>query len=201
MFAWGLIAFLLVVLVYQVTTARPESEEPAMANVGSSPRGAGSPPDISQMTPRERFLRLSDRVLSAADRGDTATVTRFSPMAFAAYGMLDSVDAEARYRVALLDLKLGRPGDALALADTIFAGVPHHLLGYLIQIAAAEASGDRAVRDRARAGFLAAYDVEIRVDRPEYQDHKNVLEQARRSFVEDQTRKVQSPAAGGTAPR
>ena len=178
-------------MIYRVLTAKPESDTPVMANVGSNARGA--PPDISQMSPRERFLRLSDRVLGAAEKGDTAAVTRFAPMALAAYGMLDSVDDDARYHAALLDLKLGHAPEALALADTILAASPHHLLAYLIQIGAAEQAGNRPESERVRKNFLAAYPAEIKSGRPEYDEHRAVLQQAETSFAQDQAKRPPPP--------
>jgi hypothetical protein len=110
---------------------------PVMANAGNA--GATSPlstraPDISQMTPRERFDRLFDRVMGAAERGDSTTVTQFSPMALGAYDMLDQVDADARYHAAMIHLVNGGVDAALALADTIQRAAPNHLFGYLIRV-------------------------------------------------------------------
>src|SRR2546423_1717293 len=53
---------------------------------------AGPAPDISQMSPRERFDRLFNRIMQAAQQGDSAQVQRFTPMALGAYAQLDSVD-------------------------------------------------------------------------------------------------------------
>ena len=59
------------------------------------------------MSPRERFDRLYNRIMQAAESGDEATVTRFTPMALMAYAQLDSLDADARYHAALLELHTG----------------------------------------------------------------------------------------------
>ena len=42
------------------------------------------------MTPRERFDRLFNRIMQAAERGDSAQVERFTPMALGAYHQLDT---------------------------------------------------------------------------------------------------------------
>ena len=85
--------------------------EPAPAGgaaAGSGPAGLTSPslsgpaPDISQMTPRERFDRLFNRVMAAAEIGDTAEVERFLPMARMAYDQLPAIDPDARYFGAAL---------------------------------------------------------------------------------------------------
>lgn len=130
------------------------------------------------MTPRERFDRLYNRVMRAAESGDTATVARFSPMAFAAYGQLDSVDADARYHAAVLQLHvLSDTAAALRLADSILAIQPHHLFGYLIRGTAGQLAGDQRLLARARADFLAAWEAEMKASRPEYRDHQAMLDQ------------------------
>ena len=59
------------------------------------------------MSPRERFDRLYNRIMTAAENGDEGTVTNFTPMALSAYSMLDTVDADARYHAALIKLHTG----------------------------------------------------------------------------------------------
>jgi hypothetical protein len=131
------------------------------------------------MTPRERFDRLYNRVMRAAESGDTATVARFSPMAVMAYSQLDSVDADARYHAAVLQLHVrGDTAGALRLADSILSIQPHHLFGYLIRGTAARLAGDQHLLARAYADFLAAWDAE-KSSRPEYRDHQAMLDQFR----------------------
>jgi len=136
---------------------------------------AGPAPDISRMTPRERFDRLFNRIMQAAEAGDSAQVVRFTPMALGAYAQLDSVDADARYHGAVLRLQVGDVAGALALADTILARTPGHLFGYLVRGAAADIQGDSAAGRRARRDFLAHYDAEMRADRAEYREHAGVV--------------------------
>lgn len=128
------------------------------------------------MSPRERFDRLYNRVMQASEGGDTATVGRFTPMALAAYGMLDSIDADARYHAAMLRLHTGDAPGAAALADTILAVVPTHLLGYVIRGTVARWDKDEAALTLARRMFLANYDEETAANRPEYRDHKTMLD-------------------------
>ena len=95
---------------------------PAMATASASQNG-GPAPDISNMTPRERFNRLYNRVMQAAQSGDEATVSRFTPMALAAYAQLDTIDSDARYHAALLKVHTGNVAESRALADTILAAI------------------------------------------------------------------------------
>jgi hypothetical protein len=136
---------------------------------------AGPAPDISQMTPRERFDRLFNRIMEAAQRGDSAQVLRFTPMALGAYGQLDTVDADARYHAAVLRLQTGDIAGARALADTILRQSPGHLLGYIVLGSAADLAGDSAGAARARRDFAQHYAAESAAGRPEYRDHAPVI--------------------------
>ena len=120
----GLLALILVMLTRQ-------SPNMAVAEPVSPP--AEAPPDISNMSPRERFNRLYNRVMQAAQSGDEATVTRFTPMALMAYAQLDTVDADARYHMALLKVHTGDVEASGALGDSILTQSPGHLFGYMIQ--------------------------------------------------------------------
>ncbi|HEY7635166.1 MAG TPA: hypothetical protein VH763_06460 [Gemmatimonadales bacterium] len=166
-------------IVYQVVAKRPTPAAPDMANAGSvGPEGPSGPaPDISRMTPRERFDRLFNRIMQAAERGDSTQVVRFTPMALAAYEQLDSVDADARYHAAVLRLQTGDVPGARLLADTILATTPGHLFGYLIRGSAAQILKDSAALSRARADFLAHYDQEMASKRVEYLEHKPAIEE------------------------
>jgi hypothetical protein len=156
-----------------------------MANAGSSAgregeggAGApgGAPPDISRMSPRERFDRLFNRVMQAAEQRDTAQVVRFTPMALGAYAQLDTVNADARYHAAVLRLQVGDAPGALALADTILAQSPGHLFGYIVRGAAAGFQGDTALARRADRDFLSHYEAERKADRIEYREHEPAIE-------------------------
>jgi hypothetical protein len=153
-----------------------------MANAGNattaSPLSTRAP-DISQMTPRERFDRLFDRVMGAAERGDSTTVTQFSPMALGAYDMLDQFDADARYHAAMIHLVNGNMGAARALADTIQKEAPNHLFGYLIRGEAADRANDLAALNTAYRAFLSSYDAELGADRIEYREHQRALDDFR----------------------
>ena len=166
-----------------------------MANAGNAAPGApgaeagtddaapaGAPPDISTMSPVERFNRLYDRVMRAASAGDSAQARQFAPMAILAYGMLDSATADLRYHAAVLYAETGQDAAALALADTILAQNPNHLFGYLVRGEVADRRRDAAATAAARRDFMAHYDAEIgRADRPEYVDHKPVIDEYRNS--------------------
>jgi double zinc ribbon protein len=180
--ATALCALLVGAIVWRVVREQPTPEVPQMANAGAAGAGgaeapSGPAPDISQMTPRERFDRLFNRIMEAAQRGDSAQVLRFTPMALGAYSQLDSVDADARYHAAVLRLQTGDLAGARALADTILRNSPGHLLGYLVLGSAADLAGDRAAAARARRDFAQHYAAESAAGRPEYRDHAPVIEE------------------------
>jgi hypothetical protein len=178
-------------IVYKVTADNRGVATPDMANVGTPagvtasdavPGGSGgAPPDISQMTPRERFDALFNRIMSAAERGDRAEVERFTPMALGAYSQLDTADADARYHAAVLHLQADQAPEALALADTILAESPGHLFGYIVRGTAAEVRNDTAARRRAQQEFLRRYEAEMNARRVEYTDHRPVVDEFKRN--------------------
>jgi hypothetical protein len=180
--ALTIIALSVGAILYVVLVKQPQAARPDMANTGAPPSGpAGArPPDISQMSPDERFIRLNDRVMNAIEQGDSATATRFLPMALAAYGQLDRSDIDLRYHAAILHVAAGDLPEAAALADSITAEVKDHLFGSMIRAAVAEAKGDKAGIAKAHQAFLSHYDAEIAQNRPEYQEHKAALEEFRR---------------------
>jgi hypothetical protein len=185
--AWlvaGLLCVLLIGgIVFKMVRDAPVPVAPEMANPGAAGAReeagrapAGPAPDISRMTPRERFDRLFNRVMQAAEQGDTAQVDRFTPMALGAYAQLDSTNADARYHAAVLRLQSGDVSGALALADTILARNPGHLFAYVVRGTAAGFQGDSAAAHRAARDFLSHYSAEMRANRVEYREHQPALD-------------------------
>src|SRR5918995_4867974 len=176
--AWLVAGTLCVLLVggiaYKVSSSAPQPTAPDMANAGAS--GARAP-DISGMSPRERFDRLYNRIMQAAERGASAEVERFTPMALGAYEQLDTRDVDARYHAAVIHLQAGNIPEARALADTILMESPGHLFGYVIRGTAARIQGDPAVQARAEREFLEHYQAETAANRVEYLDHRPVLDE------------------------
>jgi hypothetical protein len=162
-------------IAYKVSSSAPEPVAPDMANTGAI--SAERAPDISGMTPRERFDRLFNRIMQAAERGDAAEVQRFTPMALGAYQQLDARDVDARYHAAVIHLQAGNLPPARALADTILAEAPGHLFGYLVRGTAARLGNDSAARIRAEREFLENYRAEMAANRVEYLEHKPVIEE------------------------
>ncbi|MGE0552908.1 MAG: zinc ribbon domain-containing protein [Gemmatimonadales bacterium] len=171
----GLLVVILVLVARQDRAAAPEA--PAAPFAGAA--GGGAPPDISNLSPRERFDRLYNRVMQASESGDTAQVAQFTPMALMAYGDLGQVDADARYHAAMLRLHTGDPAGAQFLADSILAEHPSHLFGLMVEGAIARWNQDDAGRTRVERAYLAAYEKEIASGLPEYREHQTALENFR----------------------
>ena len=152
----------------------------AAGTAAAATADAGALPDIGAMTPRERFDRLYARALEAAQSGDAAAAAQFTPMAFAAYSMLDTIDADARYHAALLHLHSGAAGPARLLADTILANEPGHLFGYLIRVSAARWDRDDAALQASFRDFLAHDSAGAAGSREEYEAHRATLDGTRR---------------------
>ncbi len=135
----------------------------------------GTPPDLSSMTPRERFDRLYNRIMRASEAGDQQTVTTFTPMAMMAYEQLDAVDADARFHLATLKLHGGDVAGASAIADTLLQKDPGHLFGYIIRGTVARWNKDDKALKQAYADFLSRYDAEMAKGRQEYADHDRMM--------------------------
>lgn len=168
--------FGVLVMVARGGAGAPQAATPGPAAPFASEDASGTPPDISTMTPRERFDRLYNRIMRASESGDQQTVTTFTPMALQAYEQLDSVDADARFHLATLKLHTGDAAGASAIADTLLQENPDHLFGYVIRGTVARWQKDEKGMAKAYADFLARYDKEIAANRVEYTDHKRMLD-------------------------
>jgi hypothetical protein len=187
--AAGVCVLLIVGIVLKVSGGAPATPVPDMANTGADTAGRsstqqltaeepeGRAPDISSMTPQERFDRLFNRIMQAAERGDSLEVRRFTPMALGAYQQLDTRSIDSRYHAAVLHLSVGDLAPAYALADTILREAPHHLFGFVIRGTAAKFQHDIVARERADREFLANYRAEMAAKRVEYLEHRPVIEE------------------------
>jgi hypothetical protein len=135
------------------------------------------------MSPRDRFNRLYNRVMRAAQAGDDSAVSRFTPMALLAYAQLDTVDADARYHAALLQVHTGEVDASRALGDSILAQEPGHLFGYVVRGTVARFRKDDTGLGRAYTGFLEHYDREMKRARAEYSEHRTSLDEFRRAAL------------------
>lgn len=179
-YRWAVVAMAIAVVAGAVFLAqRSEPAQAAAPPAAASPPGsaavpAGAAPDISQLTPAERFDRLYRRVMQGAGAGDTLAAT-FAPMALAAFEMLDSVDADTRYHAALIKLHMGDADGAAAFGDSILARDSSHLLGYVAKGMALRWQRDTDELPRVYAAFRRIAPGELARGRPEYAEHRMIL--------------------------
>jgi hypothetical protein len=188
----GLAVITLIILAVLILQ-QPRGTAAGPLESAAGPASAGAiPPDISGLSPRQRFDTLFNVVMRAFESGDLARSARFVPMALMAYSQLDEVDPDARYHAAVLRLNVnGDSRTALLLADSIQAGAPEHLFAFMIRGSAGQLAGNPALVRKAERDFLAAWARETASGKPEYQDHRIMLDQFRaRALKSDSARKL-----------
>lgn len=181
--AWwvaGIAMFVLIVVVGVSMVQPGPAGAPAAVQPGAAAvPGAGVPPDISNLTPREAADRLFNRVMTSASQGDSVGARAFIPMAVAAYEQARPLDNDGLFHLSLLNHTGMNLEAALANATEVLDRDPNHLLGLL---AAAQAAAELGQTDAA-AGYyermLEVWDQERARALPEYQDHAPVIESAR----------------------
>jgi hypothetical protein len=178
---FGFGAALAVALILLVIRAKSQAAKSSSVAPAPPAGEVTAPPDISNLSPTQRFERLYQRIISAAQSGDQATVTRFMPMAVAAFGMLDTVTVDARYHLAMLELHVGDMNAAGAQADSIKRANPQHLFSPVILAAIARWNKDERARLAAYREFLRRYDAEMAKRLPEYLEHQTMLEEVKRT--------------------
>ena len=178
------LAGMLGLLLFTLVRRAPVQPDAVAALPGAAVEAGESPPDLSSMSPRERFNRLYNRIMRGAEAGDEATVTRFTPMALMAYAQLDTIDADARFHAALLQVHTGNSAAARALGDSVLVQNPGHLFGYMILGTVARWDKDDAALRRAYAGFLEHYDAEMKAGREEYSEHTTSVNDFRQAALD-----------------
>lgn len=171
---WFLVggAVIVILVVVAMVQLRPGSAPPPAVPAATQLSGQV---DLSQLSPREAADRLFDRVMIAREAGKLDSAAFFAPMALRAYGMLDGVDADARFHVGLLEVAASNPAGADAQADTLAQTVPTHLYAFMLRADAARARGDSAAARRADQAFLEHYAAETAANRAEYASHSTWL--------------------------
>lgn len=143
-------------------------------------------PDISQLSPGERSMRLYDRLMILNEAGKRDSVQFFAPMAIRAYEMLGDLDLDGRYDLGRIGEISGDVGLAAAQADTILRANPKHLLGLILAAHAARLAGRSDDERRYYQRLVAADPTERPKQLAEYITHErdiiSALEDARRTI-------------------
>jgi hypothetical protein len=177
--AIALLAFIALVAGQKFGANRPSPDDQAAA-----PLPQGRAPDISQMTPAERAIRLHDRIMQLREAGKQDSVMVFAPMGIAAFEMLGSLDTDSRYDLGMIGWASENPEVAKAQADTILQENPKHLLGLILAARAAKMEKRETEERRFYQRLVAAEQAERAAGRNEYLTHENdiivALDEARR---------------------
>jgi hypothetical protein len=180
--AIALLAFIALVAGQKFGANRPAAVEAEQNGTPQLP--AGRAPDISQMTPAERAIRLHDRIMQLREAGKQDSVMLFAPMGIAAFEMLGELDTDSRYDLGMIGWASENAGVARAQADTILAGNSRHLLGLILAARAAKMEKRDTDERRFYQRLLAAEAAERATARNEYLTHENditaALDEARR---------------------
>lgn len=169
-----LIVFIGLSMVRPGPGAVPTTSGPAQPAAGAA--GAGTPPDISNMSPIEAADRLFNRVMQATSEGDSAQAQAFVPMAIAAYQRARPLTLDGLFHLSMLNRTAMNLEAALDTALEIIEQDPNHLLGLA---AAAEAAIELGELDEAEVHYrqlAAVYDEEIARALPEYGQHSRIVE-------------------------
>ncbi|MES3034964.1 MAG: zinc ribbon domain-containing protein [Gemmatimonadota bacterium] len=126
-------------------------------------------PDISNMTPDERALRLFNRVVSLAEQGKRDSVQFFAPMALMSFQSLPTPTLLQRFELGRIAELADVKEIATAQADTILQASPTHLLGLTLASTAARMRGDTKAQSDFDRRLLAAADAERAKNLQEYQ--------------------------------
>lgn len=136
---------------------------------------AGTPPDISNMTPIEAADRLFGRVMESISEGDSAVAQQFMPMAIAAYQRARPLNLDGLFHLSMLNRTAMNLEAALDNALEIVEQDPSHLLGLA---AAAEAAIELGEEDEAEIHYrriAEIYDVEVERPLEEYDAHRAIV--------------------------
>jgi hypothetical protein len=171
---------LFVMIAWQVWRANEPA--PAAAGPGAATAGApvaGRPPDLTGVPMIQQADRLFERVMTAVETGDEATVQQFIPMALQAYELARPLNSDGLYHLATLQRANGDFRSAQATAAEGLATAPNHLLLLAAAGEAEEGLGNTAAARAHWQKFLDLYDSEKARALEEYIGHEFILEESR----------------------
>jgi hypothetical protein len=178
--AIALLAFIALVAGQKFGANRPVPQDQSVASEIPQARA----PDISNMTPAERAIRLHDRIMQWKSVGRQDSVMLFAPMGIAAFEMLGTLDSDARYDLGMIGWASANATVARAQSDTILQQNPRHLLGLILGARVAKLQNREADERGFYQRLVAAEQAERAAARDEYITHQGdidaALEEARR---------------------
>lgn len=189
--AWIIGAAALVVVLLIVFLPRQTDRvtaPPAQQNrtpLGQAPAGAGGS-GMTGLSPdmRTNADRLFTRIMIAAEAGNQAEVDQFMPMALQAYQMVDDLDDDGIYHLAILHQTAGNYDEARATAQRILDRDPNHILALGVAAGSAQAAGDTDTASALWQRLLDALPEETGKPLSEYMDHQAMFEEYRNAARE-----------------
>ena len=182
---WVVAAIALLAFIALVAGQKFGANRPAAATEAATEIPQQRAPDISNMSPAERAIRLHERIMQWKAAGRQDSVMLFAPMGIAAFEMLGNLDADSRYDVGMIGWASDNAALAKAQADTILKQNPKHLLGLILAARAAKLSRSEADERSFYQRLLAAESAERATGRNEYLIHESDI-----TFALDEARRV-----------
>jgi hypothetical protein len=174
----GVTMFVLIVLLGVRLVQRGPAAAPAPTSPAATPL-AGTAPDISNMTPRQRADALFNRVMGYAEQGDSASARAFMPMALAAHDQARPLDNDGLYHLAALNRTANNLEAAISVSEEILADEPNHILALGVAGDAAAELGRVADAEAYFTRLLEAYPQEQGRPLPEYEGHQPSMQVVR----------------------
>ncbi len=153
------------------------SSAPAAPFAGGAAAG-GAAPDIANMTPSERAVRLYNRIMEYSEAGKSDSVGFFAPMALASHEMLTKPTIDERYHFGRIAEVTDNLDVAKAQADTMLAAEQGNLLGLLLAARVARLSNDKASERTFSQLLLRVSDKELKIPNPDYELHRAEIDRA-----------------------
>lgn len=178
----ALILFLLVPVLQPDRGRQDDASSAARSPAGApSSQGLGPAPnvDLSSMTPRQAADRLFDRVMRAAEQGDSAQAQNFLPMAIGAYERARPLDADGLFHLSVLQRTALEFETALETARQGLEDSPDHLLLLSAAAEAARELGDTALTREHYSHLVEVWDEERSSALEDYQVHSTLLPRIR----------------------
>ncbi len=142
------------------------------------PAASGSMPNIANMSPSERAVRLYNRIMEYSEGGKQDSVSFFAPMALAAHEMLTAPTADERYHFGRIAEVTGQLAVAKAQADTMLAERQGNLLGLLLAARASRMLKDTPAERTYNLLLLKVVDRELATRNGDYDLHRAEIDRA-----------------------
>jgi tetratricopeptide (TPR) repeat protein len=179
-----MVVVIAVVFAWPLLQPDQVAPEPMGATPGAAPASGPAAVDLSSMTPRQAADRLFDRVMTAAETGDSAQAMQFLPMAIQAYERAQPLDLDGAFHLSTLQRTGLNQQGALTTAQAALEQDPDHLLLLHAAGEAARELGETELATGFYRRILDVYDAEANLQKPAYLAHENMLPSVRQNAAD-----------------